>query len=102
MAKFRDSERTNYIIQNLMRTRNTIEFLGLWEQMRNPNFKSIEFDAFRNESGSNSFTLTPKKWINKQIRLELYQNLVDMEELMPTKILHLNLHLGLARLSNSI
>ncbi len=63
MAKFRDSERTNYIIQNWMRTRNTIEFLGLWEQLRNPNFKSIEFDAFRNESGSNSFTLTPKRWI---------------------------------------
>ncbi len=63
MAKFRDSERTNYIIQNWMRTRNTIEFLGLWEELRNPNFKGIEFDAFRNESGSNSFTLTPKKWI---------------------------------------
>ncbi len=63
MAKFRDSERTNYIIQNWMRTRNTIEFLGLWEQLKNPSFKSIEFDAFRNESGSNSFTLTPKKWI---------------------------------------
>lgn len=63
MAKFRDSERTNYIIQNWMRTRNTIEFLGLWEQLKNPNFNSIEFDAFRNESGSNSFTLTPKKWI---------------------------------------
>lgn len=63
MAKFRDSERTNYIIQNWMRTRSTIEFLGLWEQLKNPNFKSIEFDAFRNESGSNSFTLTPKKWI---------------------------------------
>jgi len=63
MAKFRDSERTNYIIQNWMRTRSTIEFLGLWEQLRNPNFKSIEFDAFRNESGSNSFALTPKRWI---------------------------------------
>lgn len=63
MAKFRDSERTNYIIQNWMRTRNTIEFLGLWEQLRNTDFKSIEFDAFKNESGSNSFTLTPKKWI---------------------------------------
>ncbi|MBI9056017.1 MAG: KilA-N domain-containing protein [Bacteroidales bacterium] len=63
MAKFRDSERTNYIIQNWMRTRSTIEFVGLWEQLHNQNFKSIEFDAFRNESGSNSFTLTPKKWI---------------------------------------
>ena len=56
MAKFRDSERTNYIVQNWMRTRSTIEFLGLWEQLKNPDFKSIEFDAFRNESGSNSFT----------------------------------------------
>ncbi len=63
MAKFRDSERTNYIIQNWMRTRNTIEFLGLWEELRNPTFKSIEFEAFKNEAGSNSFTLTPKKWI---------------------------------------
>jgi hypothetical protein len=63
MAKFRDSERTNYIIQNWMRTRSTIEFLGLWEQMHNPNFKGIEFDAFKNEAGSNSFTLTPKRWI---------------------------------------
>jgi hypothetical protein len=63
MAKFRDSQRTNYIIQNWMRTRSTIEFIGLWEQLHNPNFKSIEFDAFKNEAGSNSFTLTPKKWI---------------------------------------
>ena len=46
MAKFRDSE-TNYIIQNWMRTRNTIEFLGLWEQLRNLNFNSIEFDALK-------------------------------------------------------
>ena len=63
MAKFRDPARSDYIIQNWMRTRNTIEFLGLWEQLNNPGFKSIEFDGFRNESGSNSFTLTPKKWI---------------------------------------
>jgi hypothetical protein len=63
MAKFRDSQRTNYIIQNWMRTRNTIEFIGLWEKLHNPLFKGIEFDAFKNEAGSNSFTLTPKKWI---------------------------------------
>ncbi len=63
MARYRDSERTNYIIQNWLRTRNAIEFCGLWEQLNNPNFKRIEFDAFRNESGSNSFTLTPQKWI---------------------------------------
>jgi len=63
IAKYRDAERTNYIIQNWMRTRNTIEFIGMWEQLHNPNFKSIEFDAFKNEAGSNSFSLTPKRWI---------------------------------------
>ena len=64
MARYRDAERTNYIIQNWMRTRSAIEFCGLWEQLNNPNFKSIEFDAFKNESGSNSFALTPQKWID--------------------------------------
>ncbi|OFX19239.1 MAG: DNA-binding protein [Bacteroidetes bacterium GWA2_31_9] len=63
MARYRDKERTNYIIQNWLRTRNAIDFCGLWEQINNPDFKRIEFDAFRNESGSNSFTLTPQRWI---------------------------------------
>jgi len=65
MARYRDAERTNYIIQNWLRTRNAIEFCGLWEQIHNPYFKRIEFDAFKNESGLNSFTLTPQKWIEK-------------------------------------
>ena len=64
MARFRDAERTNYIIQNWMRTRSAIEFCGLWEQLNNPDFKGIEFDAFKNESGSNTFALTPQKWID--------------------------------------
>ncbi|MDZ4204083.1 MAG: KilA-N domain-containing protein [Bacteroidales bacterium] len=63
MARYRDAERTNYIIQNWLRTRNAIDFCGLWEQINNPDFKRIEFDAFRNESGLNSFTLTPQRWI---------------------------------------
>jgi len=63
MARYRDTNRTNYIIQNWMRTRSAIEFCGLWEQLNNPDFKRIEFDAFKNESGANSFTLTPQKWI---------------------------------------
>ena len=64
MARYRDPERTNYIIQNWIRTRSAIEFCGLWEQLYNPDFKSIEFDAFKNESGANSFALTPQKWID--------------------------------------
>ena len=63
MARYRDAGRTNYIIQNWMRTRNAIEFNGLWEKLNNPIFKSIEFDAFKNEAGGNSFSLTPHKWI---------------------------------------
>jgi hypothetical protein len=47
-----------------MRNRNTIEFIGLWEELNNPNFKGIEFDTFRKEAGLNAFTMTPQKWIN--------------------------------------
>ena len=50
-------------IQNWMKTRSSIEFLGFWEQINNPNFKRIEFDTFKNEAGSNAFVLTPQKWI---------------------------------------
>jgi len=57
--------RTDYIIQNWMRNRNTIEFLGIWERLNNPDFNPIEFDGFRNRSGLNSFTLTPKQWIER-------------------------------------
>ena len=63
MARFRDAERTNYIIHNWLRTRYAIEFCGLWERINNTGFKRIEFDAFKNAAGSNSFTLTPQKWI---------------------------------------
>lgn len=63
IARYRDPERSDYILQNWMRNRNTIEFIGLWEQLNNPDFISIEFDGFRNQAGANSFSLTPKKWI---------------------------------------
>ncbi|MBX3006829.1 MAG: KilA-N domain-containing protein [Melioribacteraceae bacterium] len=65
IAKSRDPERTDYIIQNWLRNRNTIEFIGLWETLHNPNFNSIEFDGFRNQAGLNSFSLTPSKWIER-------------------------------------
>jgi hypothetical protein len=50
---------------NWIRNRNTIEFLGIWEQLNNPDFNPVEFDGFRKEAGLNSFTLTPKQWIEK-------------------------------------
>jgi len=63
IARYRDSERSDYILQNWMRNRSTIEFIGLWELFNNPDFNSIEFDGIKNMSGSNSFSLTPKRWI---------------------------------------
>ena len=63
IARYRDQERSDYILQNWLRNRSTIEFVGLWEQFNNPIFNSIEFDGIKNMAGSNSFSLTPKKWI---------------------------------------
>ncbi|PIR61374.1 MAG: hypothetical protein COU66_04175 [Candidatus Pacebacteria bacterium CG10_big_fil_rev_8_21_14_0_10_44_11] len=65
IARYKDIDRSDYVVQNWMRTRSTIEFLGLWEKLNNPNFNSIEFDGIKNESGINSFVLTPKNWITK-------------------------------------
>ena len=65
IARYRDAERTDYIIQNWLRNRNTIEFLGIWERLNNPGFNPIEFDGFRKQAGLNSFTLTAKQWIKK-------------------------------------
>jgi hypothetical protein len=63
IARHRDEERSDYILQNWMRNRSTIEFIGLWEKFNNPDFNSIEFDGIKNMAGSNSFSLTPKRWI---------------------------------------
>ena len=57
------SDAPDDVIKNWMRNRDTIEFLGLWEQLNNPDFKSVEFDGFRTQAGSNAFTMSPKKWI---------------------------------------
>lgn len=51
------------VVQNWMRARGTLDFLGVWEQMHNPDFNRIEFDAFKMEAGSNAFTMSPTKWI---------------------------------------
>ena len=53
------------IIKNWLRNRDTIEYLGLWETLHNPDFKPVEFDGFRQEAGFNRFTLSPKQWIEK-------------------------------------
>ncbi len=63
IAKKRDPENPRFIIQNWMRSRGTVSFLGLWEELNNPDFNRVEFEAFKNEAGDNGFVLTPQKWI---------------------------------------
>jgi len=64
IAKYKDA-RSDDIIKNWLRNRNTIEFLGIWEHLNNPDFKPVEFDGFRKKAGLNSFVLTAKQWIEK-------------------------------------
>ena len=63
IAKYKNAEAPSDVIKNWLRLRNTIEYLGIWEQLHNPNFNPVEFDGFRNASGANAFTLSPQKWI---------------------------------------
>ena len=60
IAKYKNPEAPADIIKNWLRSKNTIELLGLWERLHNPDFKLVEFDRFRNEAGYNHFVLSPK------------------------------------------
>ena len=57
------SDMPHDVVKNWMRSRETLEFLGLWEKLHNPDFKQVEFDLFRREAGLNAFTMSPTKWI---------------------------------------
>ncbi len=63
IAKYHNPELPGYVIQNWMRNRSTIEYLGLWEQLNNQAFNYLEFEAIKRAAGSNSFAMTPRKWI---------------------------------------
>ena len=63
IAKYK-TDNTSAVIANWMRNRNTIEFLGIWETLYNPNFNPLEFEGFRKQAGLNAFTLSPQKWVN--------------------------------------
>ena len=63
IAKYKNPEFPAEVVRNWLRTRFTLDFLGIWEQLNNPNFKLVDFDQFRNEAGSNAFVLSPQKWI---------------------------------------
>ena len=63
IAKFKNADDPRFVIQNWMRTRSSIEFLGIWEILHNPDFNRVEFDTVKNHAGSNAFVMTPSKWI---------------------------------------
>ncbi len=65
MAKFANPEEPRFPIQNWMRSKDVINFLGLWEQLNNCNFNRVEFDAVKNEAGENSFRISPHRWIKQ-------------------------------------
>ncbi|MGP1678141.1 MAG: KilA-N domain-containing protein [Burkholderiales bacterium] len=64
IAKHKEPDRSDHVIQNWMRNRNTIEFLGVWERLNNASFKPLEFEGFKTRAGLNSFVLTPRQWID--------------------------------------
>jgi hypothetical protein len=65
IARYKNPLEPKDVVKNWMRNYSTIEFLGVWERINNPKFKGVEFDAFKKEAGSNSFTLSPQRWIKE-------------------------------------
>jgi hypothetical protein len=65
IAKYKNSDDPRFVVQNWMKTRSTVEFLGIWELINNEIFNRVEFDTFKSEAGTNAFVLTPQKWIEK-------------------------------------
>ncbi|OIO74659.1 MAG: hypothetical protein AUJ85_05015 [Elusimicrobia bacterium CG1_02_37_114] len=63
IARHKNPNEPKDVVKNWMRSKTTIEFLGLWEKLYNPNFKGVEFDTFMYQAGGNSFVLSPSKWI---------------------------------------
>ena len=63
IARYKNPKEPKDVVKNWMRNYSTIEFIGLWEKIHNPHFKGVEFDSFLFQAGSNSFVLSPSKWI---------------------------------------
>jgi hypothetical protein len=65
IARYKNADEPKDVVKNWIRSKTTIEFLGLWERLNNPLFKGVEFDALHREAGANAFVLSPSKWIEK-------------------------------------
>ena len=65
IAKYKNPDHPDDVVRNWLRNRSTVEFLGIWERLNNPDFNPVEFDGIRMQTGINSFVLTPKQWVEK-------------------------------------
>ena len=74
IARFKNPEAPADVVKNWMRTRATIDFLGLWEELNNPNVNVVEIDQFKNQAGANAFTMSPKKWIEATNAIGIYSS----------------------------
>lgn len=69
IARYKNAEEPKDVVKNWLRNKNTLEFLGLWERINNPEFKGVEFDEFRNQAGNNAFVLSPQKWVERTVAI---------------------------------
>ena len=81
IARQKNTEDPNAVVGNWMRNRNTIEYLGIWEALNNPNFNPLEFEGFRNQAGLNAFTLSPSRWIEATNAVFINEGLPQGERL---------------------
>ena len=74
------------VVKNWLRSKNTLEYLGLWEQLNNPNFKGVEFDPLLKEAGSNAFTMSPTRWVEVTHLFKMFKThvLIYTNSLHPT------------------
>ena len=102
IAKYRNEDDPRFVIQNWMRNRNTIEFLGVWEELHNPDFNRVQFEAVKNEAGLNRFVMTPTKWITQMNAIGIVSKAGVMAEHMPIAILPCLLQHGFLQSSSYI
>ena len=102
IAKYRNDNDPRFVIQNWMRNRNTVEFLAVWEELHNPDFNRVQFEAVRSEAGLNRFVMTPTKWIEQTNAIGIVSKADMVEELMHIAILQWHLLHGFLRNFNCI
>ena len=88
IAKKREGEYPGYVIQNWLRSKSTVSFIGLWEKLHNPDFNCLEFEAIKKEAGENSFVLTPKRWVesvNAKLNYRIHTDAIK-DNLIPPEL----------------